>query len=81
MSKHNSRFGGQAYEIGGVKWRGVGFNRAVSSLGHTVTFVLGQPARDDFLRRSRQQRAAQTPKKTAVALTRREKLSLDNEIL
>jgi hypothetical protein len=79
MSKSN-RFGAN-YDVREVRWRGVGFNRAVSSLGHTVTFVLGQASRDEFLKRSRLERAAQNPKKVQLALTRREKVSLDTELL
>ena len=79
MGKSN-RFGAN-YDVTEVRWRGVGFDRAVSSLGHSVTFVLGQASRDEFLRRSRLKRATQPSKKVQIALTRREKVSLDTELL
>jgi hypothetical protein len=79
MSKSN-RFSAN-YDVREICWRAVGLDRAISSLGHTVTFILGRQARDEFIRRSRLKRAANTPKKAQIALTRREKVLLDSEIL
>lgn len=77
MSK-SDRFTGQAYEVGQVKWRAVGTNRAVSSRGHIVLFPLGENSRNEFLRRSREEIAA---KKLRLTLTDRERISLDTELL